>query len=541
MAKQHVTLYRLKPDVKTFDAAIKGKPPRVLDLDRSAFDFDARLYVEDTDPREPRWAAFVRDGFGSLNFAKSPTVRAALLLKVKGVGSLYAITFSGGRYMLTDDAIERSFGLRTALNVIFENDTTDAPVSRLRRVDAKTVSANTLHVNRQANKGADFDAFGIDIRRDLLGGVTGEPADTKKWGSRIVGGDALGTWVSPEFARLEDLVKEAEAAYLSRHYERRFAWIDNVRVVRDKTAIAALHALTAQSVKSGRVPDLAPPEVIDWKRVSNFTYSIDPVQSFPELRFADYRRLLKNWLNNKRSGQALSFAELKSQHVEARNEAGETAYQWSILSCLDLELKHNGGTYLLVGGDYFVVSDDYISELDDAIGGFKESKVKLPNGKAGQRENSYNDAAATALHALNMDAKTVKARTTTTAIEVCDLLTSKRELIHVKRDLGSANLSHLFAQGYVSADLLLSSVEFRRAALKKIRSLESKPGQFSALFSESSFVSAEFEVVYGIITEWRGRTLQQALPFFSKVTLRRCMEDLRRLQYRASYRRINCA
>ena len=43
-------------------------------------------------------------------------------------------------------------------------------------------------------------------------------------------------------------------------------------------------------------------------------------------------------------------------------------------------------------------------------------------------------------------------------------LKGSRQLIHVKPHLGSSDLSHLFAQGRVSAELLHSNTEFRKMA-----------------------------------------------------------------------------
>jgi uncharacterized protein (TIGR04141 family) len=61
---------------------------------------------------------------------------------------------------------------------------------------------------------------------------------------------------------------------------------------------------------------------------------------------------------------------------------------------------------------------------------------------------SYNERAAFAHGYYLLDKKLVKSTRTTTAIELCDLLTSNREFVHVKhRKGGSAGLSHLFSQG----------------------------------------------------------------------------------------------
>jgi uncharacterized protein (TIGR04141 family) len=49
-------------------------------------------------------------------------------------------------------------------------------------------------------------------------------------------------------------------------------------------------------------------------------------------------------------------------------------------------------------------------------------------------------------------------------MEICDILTRDRGLIHVKQRGASSTLSHLFAQGLSSAERLLTDGEFRRQA-----------------------------------------------------------------------------
>ena len=108
----------------------------------------------------------------------------------------------------------------------------------------------------------------------------------------------------------------------------------------------------------------------------------------------------------------------------------------------------------------------------------------------------------------------------------------------LKRKLNSSSLSHLFAQGLVSADLLLTSDEFRTEAREKISSLE-RQRRFSRLFPQNRGITAsEFTVVYGIVAPWENRSLAEALPFFSKINLRRYIRDLKRMGYKVAYRAI---
>ena len=60
---------------------------------------------------------------------------------------------------------------------------------------------------------------------------------------------------------------------------------------------------------------------------------------------------------------------------------------------------------------------------------------------------------------------------TGSTVEICDLLGPDNELIHVKRASGSSPLSHLFAQGLVSAQSLLFSPDARERFAAKVKHL----------------------------------------------------------------------
>lgn len=125
----------------------------------------------------------------------------------------------------------------------------------------------------------------------------------------------------------------------------------------------------------------------------------------------------------------------------------------------------------------------------------------------------------------------------TTPIEICDLLSKDRQLIHVKRHVGSSDLSHLFAQGLVSAELLQMNLEFRREAHAKVATVaHGRPG-FDFL-AGARFVPSDYEVVYAIIERWQGCRCAEALPFFSKVNLREVATNLRSRGFRVGLNQI---
>ncbi len=256
---------------------------------------------------------------------------------------------------------------------------------------------------------------------------------------------------------------------------------------------------------------------------------------FADLEISDYLTVLEE----KGKLEDLKFADLQRNHrIQAYDGAGQLLAEWPVFRCLSGELKVRGATYLIDGGDFFEIADDYLRILEVYVNGMRESNLVLPESGRDETEGAYNErAAATSDKYLLLDKETVRTSTHTTPIEICDILTDDRQFVHVKRKLGSSSLSHLFAQGVVSADLFLMSAEYRDKAKERIKRAEAGGARFSS-FDVQGINSTEYQIVYAIIANWHGRTLVQALPFFSKVNLRRQAEQLRRMGYKVEYKRI---
>jgi len=68
-----------------------------------------------------------------------------------------------------------------------------------------------------------------------------------------------------------------------------------------------------------------------------------------------------------------------------------------------------------------------------------------------------------------MDRQTVELKKRgLTKVEFCDLFGLNKEIVHIKRYTGSSELSHLFQQGVVSAELFLHEPEFRKLVNDKL-------------------------------------------------------------------------
>lgn len=67
-----------------------------------------------------------------------------------------------------------------------------------------------------------------------------------------------------------------------------------------------------------------------------------------------------------------------------------------------------------------------------------------------------------------VDKKLISTGVSQNNIEFCDIYTSEKQMIHIKRYGGSSVLSHLFNQGLVSANLFITK-QFESKIKPKIR------------------------------------------------------------------------
>jgi uncharacterized protein (TIGR04141 family) len=143
----------------------------------------------------------------------------------------------------------------------------------------------------------------------------------------------------------------------------------------------------------------------------------------------------------------------------------------------------------------------------------------------------YNESVAhdTAGYEL-LDKKNVSFGGSYDKIEFCDLVRDGHELIHVKFYRSSATLSHLFAQGSVSAETFVKHQDFR------VKLNEKLPAGIKLIDPLVRPAAEKYRVVYAIATV---KTLPAELPFFSKVTLKNAVMTLRALGFGVALAKID--
>jgi uncharacterized protein (TIGR04141 family) len=109
------------------------------------------------------------------------------------------------------------------------------------------------------------------------------------------------------------------------------------------------------------------------------------------------------------------------------------------------------------------------------------------------------------------------------SLEVCDLLGPNNELIHVKRAKGSAPLSHLFSQGLVSAQSLISGPSDVREQF--LKTVANRPNGRSLPYDFQPK-----KVVYAILLKDGQQLTPDTLFPFSQVTLAHAVRALHAYQ-----------
>jgi uncharacterized protein (TIGR04141 family) len=223
-----------------------------------------------------------------------------------------------------------------------------------------------------------------------------------------------------------------------------------------------------------------------------------------------------------------TLEKLKSNRVFCYDVNGNETY-YSVYSCVYYELMHDKKFYILFSNGWFCVDTDFLDRINSSLKNVRESKLIFPDvetyaaAKAKkakksswisvEAEGAYNERVSKSCGYHLLDRKLIKPRTGASSIELCDLLSNKGEFIHAKHKKGgSAGISHLFAQGRIAAELMLSDKEFRKGARSKL------PGANKSLVPLDNFDPSKSEIVFLVLGD-KSSDVKNNLPFFSKVNL----------------------
>lgn len=540
MARQPLTAHLLSKRITALrdaDSALRD-PEAEVDLPASDV-LRMRLFVSRSRATLPPWAAYLEGAVNrSLDLPENSSVGAAILVEAKtpaGESRVVAFTFGiAGHQLLKRGWYERGFGLRCALNACFPKDLPATALSSLRSIDSKTFDEVALDTRQLASRQVDFDVFGMNIQTDLLRAILGRPAREELWGSRVSGRDSF-LFSAFHSAQLARVARDLLRLWVAIDYQKHFPWVDNIKPVEDEDLVAVLEDAVAEAVKAGKL-DLVEPEELDVRDTRYYRLKGDKRIN---QRFV---LELRSYLKHIGGKDEVSLPRLRADWVKSYDDQGLVVDEKPVFDCLAGELVVGGVTYVIADGAFYEVDRNFMRRLDGDIRSLP-LYVGLPPSQLAESEADYNERVAEASgDFVLLDRQTLTLQGRTTPVEPCDLLSRGGAFIHVKRHVRSSTLSHLFSQGSVSGELLVSDASYRSDLRDLVRTLEDdraardpafQVGVYECISPDAAERFAH-EVVFAIITRWKGRKPVDVLPFFSKLNLRQRAETLTRLGFRVS-------
>ncbi|NIE77099.1 sporadically distributed protein, TIGR04141 family [Pantoea sp. Ap-967] len=520
---------RLLRDDHWVDDALKeeyapgGQRSRLRRVDWPAVE-GAELFIGQIYTSRPSWISFVEEQAGEQpdNLIASGA-GAVLFLPVDD--RLFAICFGHIHIALVEEAFEHQFGLKVTLNSV--------PRDGLRTLDLATPDAVTFQKRVQASQDSDLQDFGVDVLRDLARVAGGTPSDAD-FAKFVAGRDSLSITCKMTSDDLLDKCDQVLQVYRSNTYKQRFPWVDNMQVVRDRATLTTLDrklftALNTLRKGKGSELHMAPPEVVDYQEGSLLHYNGfgSAGTNFHSLSIEDYVAELN------RCEFAGTIDDIRDRHYIRAKSADSEVFkaQWRVYQCFtfEAEIRKAGAvdSYVLFSGQWYRIERNFKRQVEARFKSIPRVQIIGATHCRNERELIAH-LEENRVDLLRLDQVKINPQGVRYAnIEPCDFLSSNKQFIHLKDGHSSGPISHLWAQGVVSAEALVSDADFR----KKLRAVVNKRRRtFLALLPaiNARVVRADYTVVYGVMRKpYRNGDLD--LPFFSKVSLQAAVDRIEQL------------
>ncbi len=325
-----------------------------------------------------------------------------------------------------------------------------------------------------------------------------------------------------------DYASKLIEAYQSDAYKANFEFVDNIRGVRGAAEIQALEdkLLKALNDRDFTKMYLAPPEMLSSQTFPEFRYPGEGKNDDPHVDL-DLEECLASMAA--RDGVEPKDLKLTLEQTKANKirvwlpEHESDVEKWRLYDCVAFEVEEQDALYVLSAGDWFRVEKTYAAYIKKKLQRHVKKDV-LPDAVPDEAEAVYNARIAPLIGAALLDRKILKAEEAKTGIESCDLLLKDGQFVHVKRKTRSSTLSHLFAQGLVSAEVFLRDEKYRSDLRDAVQAL--LPALVKVLPPVVGRPPAQnFGIVYAVISKTKSG-IAKDLPFFSQVNFVRTADRL---------------
>lgn len=522
-----MAIFLHKETVNDFDGCIKSSALEKSDVHpvKTEIGLSGKIYTHHPTMNPPSWKSTL-DKLSSetINLVDNSSNKAAVVFKHRD--RYLSVTYGYGKSMLDEDTIERNFGLIVAANLI--------DPQKIRSLNSMTIEDTIVDTQKQAVAYSNQENFQINQNREILKAVSGAP-NSESTAKFLVGTDSL---IATRKMRIEN-IKESIVFYFDKYQSKEyidkgFGWLDNIKRVKDSTKNTFLDSKLAEDVRNenSRII-IGPNRVLNWENISGFYFSgmgktLNNDISI-NLDYEKYLRILRsrpeiNIIDKLKRDKIIAVAEDDDMHFPISKVYDGIVY----------EISNENKKYLLCYGDWYEVDENYYTQIRTRVANAPICAIQFVPCKKGIGEGLYNTSIADSSDnyvLLDQHNYSIPGHGHST-VEPCDILTKDKKIIHVKKGGSSSKLSHLFAQGLVSARLLSNDDGFKNHINDKVKS------KFGENFIEASDMNSDFEIVYAII-DHTDKDLVDVIPFFSLVNLSQTLEHLDSMNYNYSLMKID--
>ncbi len=538
MAKKTLTLFLGKQDVDDFEELLtdeargRAHSPSTRVVEAPHFGDGARLYVFVAGQFTPRWLTDLRVHFDVPG--QITTSSAAALLLFRSSGRIFATPFAHGWMYLDEHRFEGDFGLRAAINALDD--------SKLRRLERANLG-DALRAVAQSPFQRGLTSFGLDDALDLIRKISGRTRDDANADS-VTGSRSLKLTGEFGLGDLPEIAAGALEYYESVAYQNtQFAILDSVMPIADRQLSDTLDDLAAASIRDGQehfelgLPIGFADEAVSYKFIGPRRRG-----THPDLLLRHYVGALGDRLPE------LTTQNLKDHRIAAKfDDDHRPDAKWSIRSALVGSVVHNNERYAANEGEWYRIERGFKDAIEAGFNELIENwdeppeplrKIYTENKNYYEAEADYNARFADTHGYVLLDRALIQIPDVDrSGFESCDILDiNGKRFIHLKKSSRrSSVLSHFFKQGANSArhfSMFADSWVRLRELIVAQRGVEAGE-QFDLARADQRRWKVEF-----VIADSPRVNGQFNIPFFSKVSLRDEIRNIRAMQYHAGLRFI---
>lgn len=514
MAKNKLSIYLVKEGVTEKEIFEEESKVKVL----KEYSPNKILYYLPSYIHDPNWLkSFFDLECEELHQANS---RAVLLnkLEINDETRIFAIAFGYAKNLFAEDVLEEQFGLKIVLNTVGVND--------IRKISKVSVGTNQKQSQEQMPKASNINEFGFDLDRDLIMNVTGKCNDEVFEKANLIGGDIFSILVERDIDNIDEFLKYCYKKYKEDKYKENFEWIDNIKEVKAKNEKEELDKILIEYINNSQFDCvwMSVPEVINWESVKGFNYTNEDIL-YGDIFIEKFIESMRNDLEN--------IEQIRRRKIRMFDIEDKEINKWGAYRCINAEIQYNQKSYCLNNGKWYYINKDFSNKIETEYNNIKLSDLSfIDYSQEMEDEDEYNEKLTDSMdgYLIHKIGEIPFGGGTGNRVELCDVMTKNNELIHIKKNGGSAYLSHLFNQAAVSAELLLDN-SFRKKVNEKL-----EDNKFEKKFP-TDFNATDYTIVVAIINKYHEE--RPKIPFFSKVSLGYTIKRMRNFGYKVELKNIN--